>query len=113
MRLPADVVGNILQWRELGLLPGSFDVIVAFEIVEHVRCFEVFRQLLKPSGRVLVTTPMPKFDWVMKILEGVGLNQKRTSPHSNLIDLRSVPGMRITKMQKPLGIAQWAEMRMA
>ena len=30
---PADVVGDIRQWKELGLSPQSFDVILAFELV--------------------------------------------------------------------------------
>ncbi len=32
---PADVVGDINRWRELGLPAGTFDVVVAFEVVEH------------------------------------------------------------------------------
>lgn len=110
---PADIVGDVLHWRELGLRPESFDVIVAFEIVEHVPCFQACHDLLKPGGRLLVTTPMPQFDWVMKILEAIGLNQKRTSPHSHLIHLESVPGFRLTQLRKPFGIAQWAEMTKA
>ena len=35
-RPPADVVGNIRDWRRLGLAGESFDVILAFELVEHV-----------------------------------------------------------------------------
>jgi cyclopropane fatty-acyl-phospholipid synthase-like methyltransferase len=108
---PANIVGDLLDWRELGLQPESFDVIVAFEIAEHVPCFEACHQLLKPDGRLFVTTPVPQFDWVMKILEAIGVNQKRTSPHSHLINLEDVAGFRITRLRKPFGIAQWAEMR--
>ena len=36
---PADVVGDIRNWRELGLEAASFDVIIAFEVIEHVDCF--------------------------------------------------------------------------
>ena len=33
---PADIGGDINSWRNLGLEPYSFDVSVAFEVVEHV-----------------------------------------------------------------------------
>lgn len=39
----------------------------------------------------MLTFPVPHFDWNMKILEVIGINQKRTSPHSNLIDFQGVP----------------------
>ena len=87
---PADMVGSILDWQELGLQPGSFDVIIAFEVVEHVDCFQACYDLLKPGGRLMLTSPVPRMDWVMKILETLGLNQKRTSPHDHLVDFRRV-----------------------
>ena len=108
---PADIVGDVLNWRQLGLRPQSFDVIIAFEIIEHVPCFEACRDLLKPGGRILITTPAPEFDWVMQFLESVGLNQKRTSPHSNLTDLRKVSALRLERYRRPFGIAQWAVMK--
>lgn len=60
--LPADIA-----WLEVdlnGRLPvadGSFDVIVAAEVIEHLEnpraiCRELFR-LLRPGGHVLITTP--------------------------------------------------------
>ena len=87
---PADVVGDVKRWRELGLEAGSFDVIVAFEVVEHVDCFEECYELLRRGGRLLLTTPIPHLDWVERILESVGLSQKRTSPHDHLVYLKGV-----------------------
>ncbi len=87
---PADVVGSITDWRQLGLEPESFDVIVAFEVVEHVDCFAECYDLLKPGGRLLLTTPLPHMDWIEKILERIGLSQRRTSPHDHLVYLRDV-----------------------
>ncbi|MFQ5492989.1 MAG: class I SAM-dependent methyltransferase [Candidatus Dojkabacteria bacterium] len=81
----ADIVGDILKWKKLGLKENSFDYILLFEVIEHVDCMEDCFKLLKPGGKLMLTSPVPHFDWVMKILERVGLNQKRTSPHSNLI----------------------------
>jgi SAM-dependent methyltransferase len=87
---PADIVGNINKWRSLGLLANTFDVIVPFEVVKHVDYFSSCHALLKPSGKMLITTPLPQTDWILKITESCGINQKPTSPHDHLIDLRTV-----------------------
>lgn len=105
---PADVVGDILEWPRLGLLPASFDVIVAFEILEHVDCFEACHQLLKPKGLLMLTTPAPEWDWLLKLLENAGINQRRTSPHSHLFDARRVPGFHVAEYRRFAGLAQWA-----
>jgi 2-polyprenyl-3-methyl-5-hydroxy-6-metoxy-1,4-benzoquinol methylase len=108
---PADVVGDIREWRALGLAAHSFDVVIAFEVVEHGDYADAIRDLLKPDGRLMATTPVPRFDWVCRIAENVGLFQKRTSPHSHLIDLRQFPGFDCAERVVRGGIAQWAVLR--
>jgi cyclopropane fatty-acyl-phospholipid synthase-like methyltransferase len=105
---PADIVGDITKWRALDLKASSFDVIIAFEVVEHVECFDDCYQLLKDGGKLMLTTPVPHMDWVMKILEGLNLNQKRTSPHSNLVYVKKVPGFSRCELVNLFGISQWA-----
>jgi 2-polyprenyl-3-methyl-5-hydroxy-6-metoxy-1,4-benzoquinol methylase len=105
---PADVVGDVRDWATLGLKPESFDAIVAFEVVEHVDCFQACHDLLKPGGRMLITTPLPHRDWVMKLLESVGLNQKRTSPHDHLVYLEKVPLFTEKRVKVVAGLSQWA-----
>lgn len=105
---PADIVGDINEWRQLGLRPESFDVIIAFEVVEHVDCFQACLDLLAPGGRMLITTPVPETDWILKITERLGLNQRRTSPHSNLVHLRKVPGFDKKQIKIVMGLGQWA-----
>jgi len=104
---PADIVGDVRNWRELGLAPASFDVIVAFEVVEHVDCFDACWDLLKPGGQLLLTSPAPSMDWALKLLEAAGLNQKRTSPHDHLVDFRNVPRFRAVDIRIIGGMAQW------
>lgn len=111
------VKGDINEWESLGLLPESFDYIVAFEVVEHVDCWQACSDLLKPGGHLFVTTPIPNRDWVLKILERVGLNQTRTSPHDFLIDLRLIP-QRLSQLEllriDYFGVlAQWATLAKA
>jgi 2-polyprenyl-3-methyl-5-hydroxy-6-metoxy-1,4-benzoquinol methylase len=108
---PADIVGDLHDWRKLGLQPNSYDVIIAFEVIEHVDLYQEMFDLLRPGGRLLVTTPVPHMDWVCKTLERVGLNQQRTSPHSHLIYFKDIPlfepeDTRVVKL-----IGQWGKFR--
>lgn len=103
-----DIVGNIENWRELGLLPESFDVIIAFEVMEHVDCFSECLALLKPGGVLLATSPVPHMDWFLKILEWCGLNQQRTSPHHHLRYFQEVKGFGKKRILIKAGLSQWA-----
>jgi SAM-dependent methyltransferase len=104
---PADIVGDIREWRSLGLKPESFDAIVAFEVVEHVDLFAEAFDLLRPGGKLLLTSPVPEMDWAMQLLEAVGLNQKRTSPHDHLIDFRTIPYFEPLATRRVAGLSQW------
>ena len=105
---PADIVGDVNKWQELGLASGSFDLIVAFEVVEHVDCFQACYDLLANKGKLLITTPVPERDWILKITEGLGLNQKRTSPHDHLVHLDQVPLFEKKDIEIVWGLGQWA-----
>ena len=105
---PADIVGDINCWRNLGLKSEAFEVVVAFEVVEHVDCFQACHDLLAHGGKMFITTPVPETDWILKITEALGLNQKRTSPHSNLVRLDDVALFPKRKIRIIMGLGQWA-----
>lgn len=104
---PANIVGDIRDWRDLGLAAESWDVIIAFEVVEHLDIYPECSALLRPGGQLLVTTPVPRFDWIMEGLENLGLNQKRTSPHSNLHRLEDVGDLVLRRYRVIAGLSQW------
>ncbi|MGA2617607.1 MAG: methyltransferase domain-containing protein [Thermoguttaceae bacterium] len=108
LRPPADYVGDIRQWRQLGLRGESLDVILAFEVVEHVDCFRECYELLRPGGRLLLTTPRPGADWLLKVLEWCGLSQRRTSPHDRLVDLGTVGQFERKQVWLVGLLSQWA-----
>jgi hypothetical protein len=63
--------------------------------------------LLKPGGILMLTSPLPHMDWLMRFLERIGLNQKRTSPHVNLTDFKKIPFFK-EKHIKTIGfLSQW------
>jgi len=105
---PADIVGSIKNWQNLELKAGTFDYIVAFEVVEHVDCFQECYDLLKSGGRLLITTPVPKMDPVLQLLESLGLNQKRTSSHDHLVELHRVIPFEKKDIKIIAFLSQWA-----
>ena len=108
---PADIVGDINEWASLGLEAASVDVLIAFEVVEHGDFYHAFHDLLKANGLLLLTTPVPHMDWVLRGLELVGLNQNRTSPHSHLHYLRDLPGFEAVVTRRVAQLAQWGVFR--
>lgn len=108
---PADIVGDIRDWQGLGLAAESFDAIVAFEVIEHVDLTAEALALLKPGGLFLLTSPVPHMDWAMKLLEAVGLNQRRTSPHDHLVYFERLPGFEPVSLLRKAGLSQWGILR--
>jgi len=103
---PADFVGDINNYQAIGIAPASFDVIIAFEVIEHVDIVPAARKILRPGGLLMLTSPIPAVDPFLRFLEVVRLCQKRTSPHSNLTDFRTIP-MQPVIIRKRLGMVQW------
>lgn len=104
---PADIVGDITSWRELGLQPGTFDAVVAMEVIEHVDCLDALRSLCREDGLIMLSSPHPRWDWVMHLLERLRLNQARTSEHTNLTDFATIP-LPAKIFRRPLMIHQVA-----
>jgi cyclopropane fatty-acyl-phospholipid synthase-like methyltransferase len=103
----ATIVGDIRDWRSLGLKPESFDAIVAFEVLEHVECINDCFALLRPNGKLLVTSPYPPADNFLKKLEDWHLNQPRTSPHDHLTYFKETDQFAIDRYWRPLFMSQW------
>jgi SAM-dependent methyltransferase len=107
----ADIVGDIREWQALGIKPESFDVIIAFELIEHVDCVQELFDILRPGGLLMVTSPIPSMDWLCKIFESLGLNQKRTSPHTNLIYFTNLKLFHPVKIKIIGAMVQWGIFR--
>jgi SAM-dependent methyltransferase len=111
LKPPADVVGDVFDWHELGLEPNSFDAVVAFEVLEHGDFAQPIRDLLKPDGLLFATTPIPRMDPFCRVMERLHLLQQRTSPHSHLLDLRQLDGFDVVERKIKAMVSQWAVLR--
>jgi 2-polyprenyl-3-methyl-5-hydroxy-6-metoxy-1,4-benzoquinol methylase len=99
---PADIVGNIKQHR---FEPGSFDVIIALEMLEHEDCTAEIHRDLRTGGKLIVSTPVPSWDWLLWIGEQAGICQPRSTPHSNLFWLEDLP-FHLIRGERLLGVVQ-------
>jgi len=108
---PADFVGDIRDWKRLGVPEASFDFIVALEVVEHVPCFQEINDLLKPGGHLFATSPAPKWDWACAALESLGLSQRRSSPHDHLIDFAEIKLLEPVMIKRLCVLSQWGLFR--
>ena len=111
LRGPADWVGDVRDWRRLGVPAASFDLVVALELVEHVPCFPDLFALLKPGGQLFATSPAPRWDWACALLEAAGLSQKRGSPHAHLVDFGSIPLFEPVRVERFGVLSQWGLFR--
>lgn len=102
---PADIVGDITKWHSLGLQEHSFDVIVGLEVIEHVDCVEALQSLCRKNGIIFLSSPHPRWDWAMLLLERFGLTQQRTSPHDNLVEFKKLP-FGVIQIKRPMWIHQ-------
>jgi len=110
---PADIVGDVSNWRSLGIAPHSFDAIVAFEVIEHGDIVGALHELTRPGGLLLATTPVPGMDWACRLMERIGMLQRRTSPHSHLTDLRLLPDFEVVDHRIKGFVSQWGVLRAA
>jgi SAM-dependent methyltransferase len=108
---PADYVGDILDWKRLGIPEASFDFVIALEVIEHVPCLEEIKALLKPGGLVFLTSPAPRWDWACALLESLGLSQKRTSPHAHLVDFAEISFFEPVLLKRVGFLSQWGLFR--
>lgn len=102
------IKGDIKNWKAIGLMPEEYDIIIAFEVVEHDDIWNVCYSLLKPGGSLLITTPNPVGDTILKILEYIGLNQKRTSEHIYLRNIKKIKHFTTVYYKKIAQLSQWA-----
>ncbi len=101
----ADIVGDIKSWKLVGIAEHSFDAIVALELIEHVDCLDDLTHICKIDGLIFLSSPHPKWDRLLYMLEKINLLQPRTSEHINLTDFKNIRLPAIAR-KRPMGVHQ-------
>ena len=104
---PATFQGDVRQWKALGMKANSYDVVIAFEVLEHVECVSALHALLKVGGLLMLTSPVPDMDWLLQLGEHIRLLQRRTSAHTNLRVLDRLEGFQAIYYKARAGVSQW------
>ncbi len=70
---------------------ARFDTVAALAVIEHVtepgRLLQDLAGVLAPGGRIVLTTPHPRFEWVHTVGARVGLfSQHAHDDHEDLLD---------------------------
>lgn len=64
---------------------NSFDMVIAFETIEHCDCINEIKRILKPGGKLVLSTPAPNTDWLRTILVKLRLLEARDFEHHDHI----------------------------
>jgi ubiquinone/menaquinone biosynthesis C-methylase UbiE len=78
---------------ETGFADNSFDCLICLETIEHLepRVYTEINRVSKNRGRLLVTTPKKRWNWLVEFLSCVGLSEPLVTPHINLVDPHDIP----------------------
>jgi SAM-dependent methyltransferase len=72
---------------------NSFDCVICLETIEHLepRVYTEIRRISKNVGKLLVTTPKKRWNWLVEFLSSVRLSEGLVTPHINLVNPRDIP----------------------
>ena len=108
---PTDIVGDVRHWRDLGLLPESFDLVIAIDVLQEFDCSGACFDLLVPGGDLFVVAPIPGSEWLARGLAAVGVRKTPAVPAQRAVHLRDLRGFRVTAERRARGIESWARLR--
>jgi hypothetical protein len=108
---PADLVGEVRDWRALGLAPASFEVILAFDLPAWEGGAEACVELLAPGGVLFATAPLPGRARLARALAALGVVPAPRRPAVGALDLAALPGLRPLALRRRAFVEQWAKLR--
>jgi hypothetical protein len=108
---PADLVGDVRAWRELGLEAASFDLVIAFDRPQYADCLGACYELLKPGGYLFVVAPIPGREWLARLLAALRLRRAPGAPPARRVDAGQLGGFRLVASRRVGGVEQWWRLR--
>lgn len=88
---------------------NSFDCVVLWEVIEHIKpeCYAEIERVLRPGGKIILSTPIPRWNWLVELCERLGFVRALGTPHINLLDVKTLP-WNLCARSNILGIDQLA-----
>jgi 2-polyprenyl-3-methyl-5-hydroxy-6-metoxy-1,4-benzoquinol methylase len=71
---------------------NTFGCIIMFEVIEHIwtSSYTQIERVLKPNGKIVLTTPVPRFNWLVELLSKHGIANSLKTPYINLVNINDV-----------------------
>ena len=105
IKKPCDI---IMDATNMSFKENSFDVVLCFEVIEHCLCVPELKRVLKPKGRIILSTPFPGTDWVRTILVKIRLLENQDfHAHDHLINIKKLHLKRIKIKRMFFGTSQF------
>jgi hypothetical protein len=107
---PADCVGELARWRDLGLAAAGFEIVIAFDGLAGREAFAACFVLLVPGGRLFLVAPRPGRGALARLLARLGLRRPNALDAAPL-DPATLGGFRVRK-RRPAGLAdEWISLQ--
>lgn len=111
-RAPADVVGELGDWRALGLAAASFDLVLAPDLPSWPDGERACLELLVPGGQLFATAPIPGRGGLARALAALGVAPPpAVRPADRVVDLARLPGFLPLAVGRRAFVEQWARLR--
>lgn len=94
---------------KLPFADNYFDCVAIWEVIEQVKpeSYAEIKRVIRPGGHIILSTPKPDWNWLVKLCVRLGFASDRGTPHVNLIDVRKLP-WELIKLSTILHIDQLA-----
>jgi len=78
---------------ETGFEDNTFDCVLCLETIEHLdpKVYLEISRILKRGGKLFVTTPKRRWNWLIEFLSSIRLSDPLVTPHINLVDPQDIP----------------------
>ncbi|HEX9799959.1 MAG TPA: class I SAM-dependent methyltransferase [Thermoanaerobaculia bacterium] len=107
---PADYLGELGDWSELGLAPGSFEIVIAFDGLAGRREFANCFALLVPGGRLFLVAPRPERRGLARRMTRLGL-RRANAGDAEPVDLAALGGFRLRKRRRVGLVDEWLSLQ--
>lgn len=107
---PADHLGELPDWRALGLAPASFEIVLAFDGLPDRRAYADCFALLVPGGRLFVTAPRPERRGLARLLTRLGA-RRANAGDAEPLEPATLGGFRVRKRQRAGFADEWVSLQ--